>query len=167
VIVPVHIITSSHHHIITSSHHHIITSSHHQPKGELMKGKEYVRPMPATWWLHKRPYSLFMLREFTAVFVAGYAVFLIVLLDRAVQGPDAFDAFVEELKSPVSIVLHLIVLAMAVYHSATWFNSMAKVLVFWRGEERVSPASVVAAGYVAWVVASAAVVGILLALARG
>jgi fumarate reductase subunit C len=132
-----------------------------------MKGKEYVRPMPATWWLQKRPYTLFMLREFTAVFVAGYAVFLIVLLDRALQGPDVFRAFVQGLKSPVSIVLHLIVLAMAAYHSATWFDSMAKVLVFWRGEERVSPASVVASGYVAWAVASAVVVLVALALARG
>ena len=132
-----------------------------------MKGKEYVRPMPATWWLQRRPYTLFMLREFTAVFVAGYAVFLIVLLDRALQGPEAFAAFVQGLKSPVSIVLHLIVLAMTAYHSATWFDSMAKVIVLWRGEERVSPASIVAAGYAAWVVASLVVVIIAFALARG
>ena len=132
-----------------------------------MKGKEYVRPMPATWWLEKRPYTFFMLREFTALFVAGYAIFLIVLVARAGQGPDVFAAFVEGLKSPVSIALHLIVLAMTAYHSATWFNSMAKVVVLWRGEERVSPTAIIASGYVAWVVVSAAVVGIALALARG
>ena len=132
-----------------------------------MKGKEYVRPMPATWWLKRRPYTLFMLREFTAVFVAGYAIFLIVLVARAGQGPGVFAAFVEGLKSPVSIALHLIVLAMTAYHSATWFNSMAKVVVLWRGEERVSPASIVASGYVGWVVASLVVVAIALVLARG
>lgn len=132
-----------------------------------MRGKEYVRPMPATWWLEKRPYTIFMLREFTAVFVAGYAVFLIVLVARAAQGPDAFGALVQGLSSPVSIVLHLIVLAMTAYHSATWFGSMAKVLVFWRGDERVSPASVIASGYVAWVVASVVVVVVALLLARG
>lgn len=132
-----------------------------------MKGKEYVRPMPATWWLEKRPYTFFMLREFTAVFVAGYAVFLIVLIAQALQGPGAFAAFVQGLQSPASIVLHLIVLAMTAYHSATWFGSMAKVLVFWRGEERVSPASIVASGCVAWIVASLVVVMIALTLARG
>jgi fumarate reductase subunit C len=36
-----------------------------------MKGKEYVRPVGANWWLRKRSYTLFMLRELTAVFVAG------------------------------------------------------------------------------------------------
>src|ERR1051325_5416446 len=87
--------------------------------GEAMKGKEYVRPVGANWWLLKRSYTLFMLRELTAVFVGGYAIFLVILLYRAGQGPEAFASFAEELKSPVSIALHLIALAMALYHTIT------------------------------------------------
>src|SRR5262249_55309397 len=60
---------------------------------EEMKGKEYVRPMPSNWWLKKRNYTLFMVRELTAVFVAGYAIFLLVLIYRASQEPLAFFAF--------------------------------------------------------------------------
>ena len=41
-----------------------------------MKGKEYVRPRAANWWLEKKSYTLFMLRELTALFVAGYAAVL-------------------------------------------------------------------------------------------
>ena len=131
-----------------------------------MKGKEYIRPVGANWWLRKQSYTLFMLRELTAVFVAGYAVFLLVLIYKAGQEPDAFTQFAQGLKSPVSIVLHLLVLAMAVFHSVTWFNATPKAMVLWRGEERVSPSLIVTASYVAWVVISAVVAGLALAASR-
>jgi fumarate reductase subunit C len=104
-----------------------------------------------------------MLRELTAVFVAGYAIYLLVLIYQAGQSADAFTQFAQGLKSPVSIVLHLLVLAMAVYHTVTWFNATPKVMVLWRGEERVSPTLIVASNYVAWVVISVIVAGIALA----
>jgi fumarate reductase subunit C len=132
-----------------------------------MKGKEYVRPSTAGWWLAKRSYTLFMLREATALFVGGYAIFLIVLIARAAQGQDAFSAFVLGLKSPISIVLHLLALAMTAYHSATWMSSIPKATPLWRGDERVSPGALIGAGYLAWLLASALVVGIALGVLRG
>ena len=109
-----------------------------------MKGKEFRRSPSTTWWLAKKSYTLFMLREFTAVFVAGYAIFLMVLVYQASQGQDAFRAFVEGLKSPVSIVLHLLALAMALYHTVTWFSVTPKVMAFWRGEERIPASAIIA-----------------------
>src|SRR4051794_40065933 len=100
--------------------------------------KEYRRPVRSDWFLQKKSYTLFMLRELTAVFAAGYAIFLIVLVSRASQGPAAFDALVASLSSPLSIVLHLLVLAMVLYHAYTWFSLLPKVAVLWRGEERVN-----------------------------
>ena len=147
---------------VPSDTHHPLLITHYW--SEAMKGKQYVRPMPANWWLQKQPYTVFMLREFTTLFVAGYAIFLIVLVYQALQGPDAFAAFVAGLKSPVSLVLHLLVLFMTAYHSATWFNSMAKGVVLWRGEERVSDGTIIAAGYVLWLLASVVVAGIALAV---
>ncbi len=46
---------------------------------------------------------------------------------------------------------------MVLYHSITWFNLTPKVFVLWRGEERVSPILIAGANYVAWIIASAAV----------
>jgi fumarate reductase subunit C len=132
-----------------------------------MKGKEYVRPHSAGWWLAKRSYTLFMLREATALFVGGYAIFLIVLIARAAQEQDAFVSFVEGLKSPVSIVLHLIALAMTAYHSATWMSSIPKATALWRGDERVSPGTLISAGYLSWLLASVLVVLIASVLLRG
>jgi fumarate reductase subunit C len=132
-----------------------------------VKGKEYIRPIPTTWWLKKKSYTLFMLREVTALFVAGYSIFLIVLVYRAGQGPDVFSQFVEGLKSPVSIVLHLLVLAMAIYHSITWSSATPKIMVLWRGDERIAPGVIAGWSYAVWLVVSVLVAGIALAAARG
>lgn len=131
-----------------------------------MRGKEYVRPMGANWWLQRPAYTKYMLREVTALFVGGYAVFLLVLVYQASQGPDAFAAFVDGLKSPVSIVLHLLVLAMALYHTVTWLNATPKAITLWRGDERVPPETLIAGSYVIWLVLSAVVAGIAFAAAR-
>jgi hypothetical protein len=48
----------------------------------IMTTKEYHRPMPAMWWLHNTQLILFMIRELTSVFVAGYAVFLIIVISK-------------------------------------------------------------------------------------
>lgn len=125
-------------------------------------GKQYVRPHRADWWLQKKSYTLFMLREATALFVGGYAIFLLVLLYQAAQGRDAFRAFVEGLKSPVSIVLHLIVLAMVLYHSITWISTVPKITVFWRGEERVPEGTVMGASYALWFLATAVIAALAL-----
>ena len=132
-----------------------------------MRGQEYLEPTRANWWLKKRNYKLYLLREITAVFVAGYALFLLVLLSQAQQGPDGLARFLQGLKSPISIALHLAVLVMTCYHSITWFQSLPKAKVFWRGEERVSPAVIVVPQYVVWAAVSIVVAWIAVRWSRG
>ena len=110
--------------------------------------------MPATWWLHNYHLTLFMIRELTSVFVAGYAIFLMVLLYRFHQGREAFHGLFEALARPESIILHLLALVFVLYHSVTWLNLTPKVVVLWRGEEKVSPQLIAGAHYVLWVVLS-------------
>jgi fumarate reductase subunit C len=118
------------------------------------KTKEYVRPMPGDWWLKKPAYLRFMIRDATSVFIAAYCVFLMVLMYRAGQSAASFKAFYDSLTSPLSIVLHLIVLVFAVYHSITFFNLTPRVLVMFRGEEKVPEATIASAHYIAWGVVS-------------
>ena len=110
---------------------------------------------------------MFMIRELTCVFVAGYAVFLMVLLYQAGRGPEAFrDFYHSVLLHPLSIVLHLIVLAFVVFHSVTWLNLTPKVMIVWRGEEKVPPAAIAGGHYVLWLVLSVIVLGVVF-VARG
>ena len=120
------------------------------------KSKEYIRPMPANWWLTKRTYLLFMIRELTSVFVAAYAVFLLVLAMRR-NDPEAFASL---LSNPLLIALQVICLPMVVFHTITWLNLTPKVLVVWRGEDRVNPLLIAGAHYVAWAIISIVILSI-------
>ena len=117
---------------------------------EVKKSKELTRPMPGNWWLKRKTYFRFMIRELTCVFVGGYAIFLLVLAARY-DDPGAFAALLD---SPLLITMQIIALPMCLYHSITWLNLTPKVMVLWRGEERVSPLLVAGANYVVWVAAS-------------
>lgn len=122
-------------------------------RGVAERHQGYRRPMPATWWLKKKNYTLFMVRELTAWACGGYALLLLVAVTRA-GDQSTFAAFIEALKSPLSVALHLVVLALAAYHSITWFNLTPKVLIVWRGEEKVPPAIIAGGHYAAWLVVS-------------
>jgi fumarate reductase subunit C len=128
-----------------------------------MKTKEYVRPMPATWWLHNRHVLLFMVRELTSFFVAGYALFLLVVLYRAGQGREEFHRFfVDTLKNPVVVALQVLALLMVCFHSVTTFNAAPQIMVVWRGDERVDPRLISGANYALWGIASVLVVALAL-----
>ncbi len=87
--------------------------------------KTYVRPMK--WWWTRNPYfARYMLREGSAVFLAGYAVMLLAGLLCLAWGPGAYSAWRALLETPVSIGLHTLALLAALYHSMTWFQVMPK-----------------------------------------
>ena len=124
--------------------------------------KPYIRPMPATWWLKRSPYLLFMLREFSSVFVAAYVVIFLVMIRRLSEGQAAYEAFLASLQSPLAILFHIVALAFALFHTITWFHLTPKAMAVRIGEERVKPALIIAPNYAAWAVVSAVVAWILL-----
>ena len=122
----------------------------------------YHQPMSPTWWLRNRAYFLFMLRELTSVFIAGYAILLLILLYQLNAGRDAYQSYLRFLSAPGMVAFHVIALAAALFHTVTWFNLTPKVLVVRMGGRHV-PASVIAGvNYVAWIVISALVAWIVL-----
>jgi fumarate reductase subunit C len=121
----------------------------------IVKTKEYIRPVPATWWLHNRHLFLFMIRELTSVFVAAYAIFLLVVLFKFSQGEETFRQFLNNvLTNPVVIGLQVVALIFVVYHSITSFNAAPVLMVVWRGEEKVSPGVIVGGNYALWLIMS-------------
>ncbi len=123
------------------------------------KNREYIRPMPANWWRHNRYLVQFMIRELTAVFVGGYALFLLVMLCHFKQGTESFHLFfVHTLLSPWVILLQLVALAFVVYHAITTWNAAPVLMVIWRGDEKVDPKLIIRANYAAWLVVTLIVV---------
>ncbi len=123
----------------------------------------YRRPMSSTtWWLNKRNYLLFMLRELTSVFIAAFLVLYLVQLAQLAGGAEAYAAFLERLASPGWIVFHLLALVAALYHSIPWFNLLPQVMVVRRGEERVPSVFIAGSNYIAWLAISVVIVWIVL-----
>ena len=122
----------------------------------------YQRPRSSTWWLSRRSYLLFMLRELTSVFIAAFLILYLVQLWQLARGEDAYTAFLERLASPGWIIFSLLVLVAALYHSITWFNVTPKALVIRMGEERVPPLVIAGSHYAAWLVISVAIMWIVL-----
>jgi fumarate reductase subunit C len=95
-----------------------------------------------------------MIRELTSVFVAGYCIFLLVFVYKLTEGADAYANFIDALKYPSSVALHLITLVFVLYHTITWFNLTPKILVLYRGEDRIPQGLVAGIFYAGWLVVS-------------
>jgi fumarate reductase subunit C len=121
------------------------------------RSKLYHRKMPATWWLTKRSYFLFMLRELSSVFIALFLVVYLIQIYQLTKGPDAYIAFTQRLSSPGWILFHVVVLLFALYHSFTWFQSTAVVLPIRLGERSVPRQMVTALHIGAWAAVSLAI----------
>lgn len=111
--------------------------------------RPYVRPVKAGWW-HRNPFFVrYMAREMTAPFVALYALVLLAGLVCLAAGRDAWNAYVELLRTPLSMALHALLVAVLAYHTFTWFAIMPKTMPpIVLGGRKVEPASITSAGLV-------------------
>ena len=105
------------------------------------------------WW-KKNPYFVeYMVHESTALFVAAYALTLLVGLLRLSQGEVAWNGWLDAMKSPLAIVFHLALLVAIAYHAFTWFKlfplTMPPVVV---DGKKVAPEVIVRSGFTAAIV---------------
>lgn len=116
--------------------------------------KPYVRPMDG-WWRRNPFFMRYMAREASAVFLAVYAVILLVGVFRLSQGKAAYDAWLAALTSPLSILFHLVALLAVCYHAYTWWKVMPKTLPMLHvGGRRIPEITLSAVGWAAWLAAS-------------
>lgn len=121
-------------------------------------GKPYVREVSRYGWFLRHPrYLRYMAREVTCVFIGLHALILLVALRRLSEGREAWETFLQNLTGPAGVVLQLVVLAFAVYHSTSWFNVTPKAMPVQIGEEFLPGAVIIGAHYAVWLVASVAV----------
>jgi fumarate reductase subunit C len=128
----------------------------------MSRRKPYVRSM-AGWWRRDPHFTRYMLREGTSIFLALYAGILLLGLVALANGESAYNAWLEFVRHPFSVLLHVIVLASAAFHTVTWFTVSPKAMPVLRAAGKpIPPGFIVASQYAAAAVASIAV--LLLAL---
>ena len=118
--------------------------------------------MPANWWTRQRHYFLYILREFTAVPMALWLIWLLYEIRRAGGGA----AHYYPPRSAAFVAFSVVVLLFSLYHSYT-FLKLAGVIIRIKVLDRPIPSRlIVLAMFGAWAGASAVVAFVLIWFAR-
>ncbi|WP_214319833.1 hypothetical protein [Nonomuraea sediminis] len=113
----------------------------------------YRAPRDFAWFLRRRTYTVFVLRELTSVFVAWTVVFLLLLADAVLGGTLAdFAAFARQ---PWVIALNLVALVATAFHSVTFLNLAPKATVVRLDGYRLPSWMIQGGNHTAWLVISA------------
>jgi fumarate reductase subunit C len=122
----------------------------------------YPRQQSNTWYLKRWPYRIFILREFSAVFLALYMLLLLVLVMNIHDGRGSFEDFADTLQSPWLIAFNTVALLFALLHTVTWFMAVPSAVQLRRGEEKVPPRLLIGAAYAAMLGVSVIVLAVVL-----
>lgn len=121
----------------------------------------YVRPMQG-WWRRDPFFVKYMIREVTAVAVLVYAIILMVGVVRLSQGEVAFNGWLAALRTPGSILLHLVLLVSMIVHAKSWFDIMPKTMpLLFMGGHRVEDSTITRTGYIVTIIATALVLALV------
>src|SRR6185503_15007178 len=82
----------------------------------------YTRRVSTWWWLRKRTYFVFVMRELSSLFVAWYVLFLLMLVRAVDRSEAAYADFLDWAASPVIVVINVVGFAFIVLHAVTWFS---------------------------------------------
>ncbi len=123
-----------------------------------MSRHPYTRPVSrTTWWLRQARYTRYMLRELSSLFIGAFGLLLIVGLFRLSQGRAVYDAFLAGAGSMTFMVFAALTMIFAIYHSYTWFVVTPKAMPIALGGKQLPGSAIIAAHWVAFVIASALV----------
>jgi fumarate reductase subunit C len=119
--------------------------------------------MPAGWWTRSRHYFLYMVREFTALPMAAWLLWLLFEIKTA---PDLSSANYRPHASTAFVIFSIIVLLFALYHSVT-FLSLSGLIIRVRILGRPVPSRLITlAMFGAWAAASLVIGFVLIWFAR-
>jgi fumarate reductase subunit C len=123
----------------------------------------WIRTRVSTyWWLHRRSYLAFILRELSSIFVGWFVVFLLLLIVAVNQGESRYEEFLAWSGRPAVLALKIVSFFFIMYHAITWFNLAPKAMVVRVAGTRVPGFLIAGSNYLAWAMASALVGWLLL-----
>ncbi len=114
----------------------------------------YRRPISTWWWLRKRSYFLFVMRELSSLFVAWLVLFLLLFVEAVFEGEDAYRDFLDRASSGPLLVVNVIAFAFLLLHTVTWFGVTPQAMDLRLRGRKVPTAAVLGAQYVALAVVS-------------
>jgi fumarate reductase subunit C len=104
-----------------------------------MSDLTWRRPISTWWWLRKRSYFIFVMRELSSLFVGWFVLFLLLLVRAVGRGDAEYQDFLDWAASPAVVVVNVVAFAFIVLHTVTWFSLTPQALVL-RVRGRTVPA---------------------------
>lgn len=113
------------------------------------------RSVSTWWWLRKRTYFVFVMRELSSLFVAWYVLFLLLLVRAVDRSEAAYSDFLDRAASPVVVVINVVGFAFILLHAVTWFSLTPQALVLQVRGRRVPGWLIIGVQYVGLAAVSA------------
>lgn len=116
--------------------------------------RAYRRQVSLWWWMRKRTYFVFVMRELSSIFIAWLVLYLLLFIAAVGRGNHAYRDFLDLAANPALVVVNAVALLFVLIHAVTWFNLTPQAMVL-KVRGRTVPAAVILAGqYVGLVVVS-------------
>ena len=122
----------------------------------------YRRPMPAGWWTRNRHYFLYTVREFTALPLALWLLWLLVEIKRAGDGPNRYAPP----SSLAFVIFSVVVLMFSLYHSVTFLGLSGLIIRVKVLDRPLPPRLITAAMFGLWAAASIVIGAVLIGFGR-
>jgi fumarate reductase subunit C len=98
------------------------------PQYRQFQPRAYQPKMSAYWYFDRWPYLKFMLRETSSVFVAWFAVVMLLQLNALISGAAAYANFQKWMATPVVFIVNVIAFVFICFHAVTWFMLVPRVM---------------------------------------
>lgn len=121
---------------------------------EVDQTRRIQKQISTFWWLRRRSYLVFVLRELSCVFAAWSIVFLVLQIDAIGGGPERYQHFLMWSATPWVLLPNFIALFFVTLHAVTWFNQIPRAVVLRLRGRRVPRIWIVVPIYLFWVVTS-------------
>jgi len=120
-----------------------------------LSARYYRQRVPLLWWVRRRSYAMFMLRELSSLFVALFVVELLLLVRAVAHGPTAYQGFLDTMANPAVIVINVVALAFVLLHAVTFANLTPRAVVVRMRGRTVPPRAILAGVYLGWLLVTA------------
>ena len=124
----------------------------------------YQPKVSRLWWLRRRSYTLFVLRELSSLFVGWFVIFLLLLIRAVGQGEADYRRFLDWAANPLVVLVNLIALGFVTLHAVTWFNLAPKAMVVKVRGQRVPPQMIAMSQFGGWAFVSLVLAVVLVGL---
>lgn len=98
------------------------------PQYRQFQPKAYKPEMSAYWYFDRWPYLKFMLREASSIFVAWFAVVILLQLKAIISGPTAYAGFQQWMATPAVFIANVVSFVFICFHAITWFMLVPRVM---------------------------------------